>query len=177
MDRRSFLVLSATAIGLAGCTSDSSAPTPRPSAPEPIPAGDPDAGLRTRVAASELALIGLYRSAIVQIPKRAGELQRFLDHHEAHLARVAPDTAVPAEASAEPSAPTSASAAPGPGDASPTVTLKALARAESAAQAQHVVACDAAQDAALARDLCLMAASEAQHAAVIESFREKGATA
>lgn len=179
MDRRSFLVLGATALGLAGCTSDADEPAPAPSwpsAPGPIPASDPDADLRARVAASELALIAAYRSAIAEFPRRADELQRFLDQHADHLARVAPDTALPAELSrpAEPSA--SASASAGSQDPGPTITLNDLADAESAAQAQHVLACDAAQDPALARDLCLMAASEAQHAAVIESFGRRKAT-
>jgi len=176
VDRRSFLVLSATALGLAGCTSDADEPAPAPtapSAPEPIPAPDPDADLRARVAASELALIAAYRSAIAEFPRRADELQRFLDQHADHLARVAPDMALPAapSGSATPSAAPSASP-----DAGPAVSLQDLADAESAAQAQHVVACDSAQNPALARDLCLMAASEAQHAAVIQSFGRRRTT-
>jgi hypothetical protein len=45
-----------------------------------------------------------------------------------------------------------------------------LAAAESAAQAQRATACDGASDPGLARDLCLIAASEAQHAAVLADF-------
>ena len=170
MDRRRFLVLSASALGLAGCTSDIDQPTPAPSPPEPAPAEDVDAALRERVAASELALIAAYRGAIAEFPERARTLADLLAQHEAHLARVAPDMAPPAEPSAAASAPASASAPAGQGDAAP-ITLKALARAEAAAQAQHVASCDAAQDPALARDLCLMAASEAQHVAVLDTLR------
>ena len=46
--------------------------------------------------------------------------------------------------------------------------------AESAAQAQRATACDGAQDPGLARDLCLIAASEAQHAAALDDLGRTG---
>ena len=65
----------------------------------------------------------------------------------------------------------SASASP-PEASAPSAadTLSALAAAETAAQAQRATACDAAQGPALARDLCLIAASEAQHASALAGW-------
>jgi hypothetical protein len=54
--------------------------------------------------------------------------------------------------------------------------LAALADAESAAQAQRAAACDGAQDPALARDLCLIAASEAQHSSALATLADQGNT-
>jgi hypothetical protein len=49
--------------------------------------------------------------------------------------------------------------------------LAALAAAETAARSERIAACDAALDPALARDLCLIGASEAQHATYLERAR------
>jgi hypothetical protein len=180
VERRTFLVLSAAAVGLAGCTSDSSEPGP-PSAPAPTrPPSDPDARVRDEVAASEIALVAAYRSAIATSPELAADLEPFVAQHEAHVARVAPGFATSstpsgsasmrgsASASANPSG--SASASPSASARSVADTLSALAAAESAAQVQRATACDAAQGPALARELCLIAASEAQHAAALAGW-------
>ena len=61
-----------------------------------------------------------------------------------------------------------------PSDTSVGKTLAELAAAEAAAQRQRAAACDGAADPALARDLCLIAASEAQHAAALERLAAQG---
>lgn len=173
MERRKFLVLGAAAVGLAGCTSGSSEPTPPSQPPSPTAPEDPDGRLRDAVAASEVALIAAYRAAIEAESGLAVDLEPFLAHHEQHLARVAPDfEAESGSPSASASASPSESEAPtGPEDSTPNENtpsagsaLAALAEVESAAQAQRASACNGAQDPGLARDLCLIAASEAQHA-------------
>ena len=111
--------------------------------------------------------------------------------HMGHLERVAPgastDLGASAPAAAEPSTPgsgasepsASASTSGAPADTStaapPTrsrrTTLTGLAAAESQAVAERTSACDSAQSPALARHLCLIAASEAQHAQVLLDLR------
>jgi hypothetical protein len=191
VERRTFLVLGAAAVGLAGCTSDPSEPVP-PSAPAASSAPrDPDARLREEVATSEVALIAAYRSAIRAAPELASDLAPFVAQHEAHLARVAPGYAEGGEeasASVSPppdspspsGAPTGAptGSPPGADDATPiepaSSVLVGLAAAEAAAQAQRAEACDAAQDPGLARELCLIAASEAQHATALHGLAAGG---
>ena len=191
VERRTFLVLGAVALGLAGCTNQ--APTPRPDgSATAAPETDPDDAVRSAVAASELALIASYRTAIEAHPELADELGPFLIHHEAHLARIAPERAAEAAGTGDgsPSAIASASgdgstpgnagsegAAPSgneTGTASPAAaeTVAALADAEAAARRERIASCDAALDPALARNLVLIAASEAQHAAVLEDLAE-----
>jgi len=180
-------VLGAAAVGLAGCTRGSSEPD-RTSAPtEPSAPTDPDARLREAVAESELALIAAYRAAIESTPELGADLAPFLAHHEQHLDRVAPafaDSAGQPSPSASGStatsvtSPTPSGSAAGSSNVSPGATsapsaadtLTALAAAESRAQAERATACDGAQDPALARDLCLIAASEAQHAAALDDL-------
>ena len=89
MERRTFLVLTAAAVGLAGCTSDPSEPAPT-GPPASTAPSDPDARLRAEVAASEVALIAAYRAAIQANPELAEDLAPFVAQHEAHLDRVAP---------------------------------------------------------------------------------------
>lgn len=191
VERRRFLALGATAVALAGCTGQSSQPGP-PSAPAaPTTPGDPDASLREEVAASEGALIVAYRSAIATFPALAADLEPLLAHHEEHLARVAPGfvagTASPGTSQAPSSLPSSGSSPTGSsssgssptgstssGSSSPRAVLVELATAESAANAQRATSCDGAQDPALARDLCLIAASEGQHASVLEGLAAGG---
>ena len=118
----------------------------------------------------KLALIASYRSAIEVAPEElAGRLEPLLAHHVAHLARVAPEAATPTPTASPGTArPDDSPTEPGDAPAVPALaTVKALAEAESKAQAQRTDACDSALDAGLARDLCLIAASEAQHAEVL----------
>jgi hypothetical protein len=58
---------------------------------------------------------------------------------------------------------------------SATQALATLADEESAAQQQRTSACDGVQDAALARVLCLVAASEGQHAVALTAWSEREA--
>ncbi len=192
VDRRTFLVLTAGAVATAGCTSRSAEPAPPPSAPPRD--RDPDAGLRQRVAEAEQALITAYQGALARDPGLLTTLGPILRQHEAHRARVAPGwVPPPATRTAEPSSPQSPAVLPsadpadpaspsptGPGGTGdPTTgsapgattrsgTLAALAAAEAAARGERIAACDAALDPTLARDLCLIGASEAQHATVLE---------
>ena len=169
MERRTFLVLGAMAVGLTGCTLGTVEPDPTSSPPRSPAPTDPDSRLRDEVAASEVALIAAYRAAIESTPELAADLEPFLAHHEQHLARVAPGFPV---GPASPSASTSGSSEPS--DTSVGKTLADLAAAEAAAQTQRAAACDGAADPALARDLCLIAASEAQHAAALERLAAQG---
>jgi len=192
VERRTFLALCAAALGLAGCTDDEPLPTPS-ATPTPSPAPtDPDAATRAAVAESEADLVRAYRAAIAAVPALATVLSPWLAHHEEHLDRVSPGATVPAdpvassgseagagpEAGASPGARTSAgaeaeateSAAPGQ---DPGAVLAALFEAERTARRQRVSACDGAVDPGLARDLCLIAASEAQHAAALRGLAEE----
>ena len=178
MQRRTFLALGVTALALAGCTGGRPSDAEGGSQPPRPPAKDPDAELRERVAASESALIAAYRAALAAHPDLAPDLGAFVAHHEAHLARVAPllaspgaqagSPAPPGDATAEPSSDPAAEASTTPGDPdTEEATLERLAEAEAAAVRDRVAACDAADSSILARDLCVIAASEAQHRAEI----------
>lgn len=200
MDRRTFLVLAAAAVGTTGCTSPT--PVPGPSSKAPIRPDDPDSALRQRVAQSEVALLASYRAALAEDPSLAPTLEPIMRQHEDHLARVSrsadPSAAVtpsavapaptettsPAPASGAsgseattgaPSAPTSGSPATTLPTASPSPerVLVELSATESAARDQRIAACDAAVDPALARVLCLIGASEAQHAAALNRARRE----
>ncbi|MGB7979585.1 MAG: hypothetical protein WCF36_02200 [Candidatus Nanopelagicales bacterium] len=154
MDRRTFLGVSAAVLALTGCTGDPTGPVPPPMPPG---AQDPDETVRAEVAAAEIGLIGSYRDLIAREPARAAELGPLLAHHEEHLALVAPGVQAPAPGV---QAPTASSAGAG-------TSLADLVRAETAAVGQRTTACDGALDAGLARDLCRIAASEAQHVDVL----------
>ena len=166
-----FLALGAATLGLAGCTGQSPQPGPSSAPTTPSTPDDPDAALRAEVAASEGALIAAYRAAIAADPQLAADLGPFLAHHEEHLARIAPGSTsarTPA-ASGSPNGSGSPEGSPPP---LPSIaeTVAALASAERIAQAQRATACNRVVDPGLARDLCLAAASEAQHAALLEGL-------
>jgi hypothetical protein len=171
VDRRTFLLLGAGAVGLAGCTSGPVEPGPRPPASTAPTPSDPDVRLRDEVAASEAALIAAYRSAIAASPTLVTALTPFLLQHEEHVARVAPE--IEAAPSGSPDARPEASPAgsPVPDDRD---TLAHLADLEAQAHEQRASACDGAQEPGLARDLCLIAASEAQHAAALTRLARAG---
>jgi hypothetical protein len=156
---------------------------------DPKPGPDPDGSLRQRVAAEEAALIASYRKALATHPELADDLRPFLAHHEAHLARISPGslpepaspgstlgTSTSPPSAAKPSASKVPGSGPSPGTSTPTTqpsttaTLRRLAEAERKAQRARVRDCDAASSPTLARDLCLVAASEAQHEAVLRDL-------
>ncbi len=159
MDRRRFLALAAGALGMAGCT-DPAAPQPdvvAPTAPGPT---DRDAALREAAVATELALITGYREVIDALADPPPQLRLFLADHLEHLARMSPEQALPMTASPVADRP----------------SVRRLQRLEVRARKQHVDGCDAAGDPGLARDLCLMAGSEAQHATLLPALRRQLAT-
>ena len=173
MERRTFLALGAAAVGLAGCTGQSPQPGPPSTPTTPTTPDDPDGALRAEVAASEVALIVAYRGAIAADPQLAADLEPFLAHHEEHLARIAPDYVgdTSRDGASSTSASPDASASP---PSTAAEVLAELTAAESAGRAQRATACDGAKDPALARDLCLIAASEAQHAAALAGIAAQG---
>lgn len=199
VERRTFLALGVTALGLVGCTGELPAGPEGGSPPPRQPAEDPDSALRARVAASEAALVARYRDALAMHADLVAELGPFLAHHEAHLARVAPGAAsasaapstvtpTPEESSdgnqpaspsasasgAPPGGDTAVSASPGASDPdSRAAAVAGLAEAEGVAHRDRVDACDAAENAGLARDLCLIAASEAQHESALTALQER----
>jgi hypothetical protein len=174
VERRTFLVLTAAAVAATGCTSEPESTPPPTVAPTTASPADPDQQLRARVAAAELALIAGYQSSLESNPGLAGDLEALMADHRAHLERVQPAATT---AIADPGA--TAAATGGPVDSpattpptrSPRKTLTVLAEAESLALAERTAACDSAQSPALARDLCLIAASEAQHAQALSDLR------
>jgi hypothetical protein len=182
VDRRHFLVRGSAAVAaglvLAACTGEP-APPPSP-APSTSPT-DPDDGVRAAAAAAEARLIAAYRDALAAAPALGAVLRPVLAHHEAHLASVAPSTASPAatpdaaastpSTSGSPSEP-SEGGEPVPGSPTtqaegPAARLRALAELEARAVGEATRACNGATHPALARVLCLIAASEAQHAEVL----------
>lgn len=174
MDRRSFLVM-AGALGLAGCTRQPSEPTPpgvqtTATGPTELPGGaEADARIRADGAAAELALIALYRSAVLAMPARAERLRPLLEQHLEHLIRISPQSPVPepVPSMASPVTPSEAAADRARG----SVGLRDLGAAEADAQQQHAAACEAAEDPSLVRDLCLLSASEAQHVVALRQLR------
>ena len=180
MDRRTFLAIGAVALATAGCTAeDPDGLEPAPSAPT---TQDPDAAIRRRVAGAEAALIDSYRRALQADPALAGVVGPLIRQHEQHLALVAAGgTAAPTPSASGAAAPSdttttsteapTASTTPTPPD--PARLLADLAAEESAARDHRIAACDGATDPGLARLLCLIGASEAQHARVLERAAEQ----
>lgn len=141
-DRRQVLQLAAaSAVGLTvlpGCSRE----TPTPSVPP-----TPDAQ-----QSDEAALIALYDAALgLAPPAQTAVLQQIRDEHVAHLAALGWEGAPPT------SSPPAVS-----------FTVAGLARAERRAMRQRTQAARASQDAQMAQVLALIAASEAQHAVILE---------
>lgn len=168
MRRRTFLTAGLVVVATAGCTGDPDVPPPSAPATEE---SDADARARSEVAQSESLLIELYHDYIAERPELATLLGPFLAHHEAHLARVAPGSATPTASGSAAASPSASEPSEEPLSAATIVAV--LADAETAAHRQRVRACDAALGADLARALCVVAASEAQHASVLTALTEK----
>jgi hypothetical protein len=186
VERRSFLGVLAAAgvLGLAGCTD--TAPTPGPTGgsttPAPSPGGDDE--LRQATADAEQQLITMYAIAIAtadtEVAERLRELQA---QHVEHAQRLLPgrevSTSPPLPTASQPDSPSSptgttaptGTGSPGPAVSAPRVVLAGLRRAELVALDQRRAACVAATAPELVRSLCLIAASEAQHAEVLAALR------
>lgn len=188
VDRRVFLRLSATAAGVAGLGGCTGQVQPAPPSATPQPSGD-DA-LRRAAFDSENELVALYAAAIAQLPAELGAaLDVLRAQHSEHAARLLPGgSPAPQEPTAAPPASPGRSGSPGE-DAPDTATaatprplatppvptaaetLATLRAAERAAVQQRQEACERAEASGLARLLCLVAASEAQHAVVLRDLR------
>lgn len=163
LTRRDLLRLGGVAAGVAvlsACTSSGNGQPPSPGAPD-----DPDAALRTEVAAQESALLALYAASApvlgAALGARATALgQRHADYRSAVLPSSASSSgSASGSTSASPSAPASARAA-----------QRALLRAERDAARERVAQSVRAHDSELARTLALVAAGEAGAARVIEGW-------
>lgn len=194
MDRRTFLgfTVAAGVAGLSGCTGSSPEPLPSGAVTTSVPPSDDDQ-VRAATFASEAELVGLYATAMVGAePELAERLRGIQAQHLAHATRIRPGETVPTDPppttpSPTPVTPTTGASAASPGDsdaatdeASPSATapvvatvLASLRAAERDALAQRRTACEQADDAALARTLALIAASEAQHADVLQQWRRE----
>ena len=202
VERRTFLVLSAAALGSAGCTAADASPSP-PGRPPEESAEDPDAAIRRRVADSEVALIAAYARRSPRIPSSrrswppSSSTTRSIwpgsSRGRLRVRRlpVQPRPAVPRTDLRDPRAGTPPHPEPPraqprplapPTDPAPRPTRRSPPRpprwrpwpGRGAAQHQRASACDGADDAGLARDLCLIAASEAQHAECLDRAARRG---
>lgn len=163
--RREGLLAAALAlpVGLMAACSDSgeSAPSSTSAASAAGSSATIDASTLTEeVGADESALIALYDAALSAVPdtdERHTLLAGIREQHVAHLDALG----VPAT--------TGAASISLPPD--PAALLTALARAENAAARSRIRACEAAPDAALARLLVFIAASESSHGAELRKAR------
>lgn len=144
-DRRQILqvglVATAGVLILPGCASESATEQQTPAVPD-------------AQQADELALVAAYDAAIADGGKDVEVLRRIRDEHAEHLRGLGWQNA-----SASPSA--SAQAAPG---------KAALLRAERRAARQRADGARDASDTEQAQILALIAASESQHVAILESL-------
>ncbi len=170
VDRRAFLLTCAATVATAGCTSTGPRPPAVPS--EPPTVEDPDAGIRAQVGRSERELIEAYALAVAAVPALRTALAPLAAHHGAHLLRVTGEAppSEPAEAPPADARPTGAAGGAAPVDPPIEEVLAGLMAAEQRALAQRGASCDRAVDPDLARDLALIAASEAQHADVVQAL-------
>ena len=160
LNRRDLLRVSAASVGsitLAACTtSDGGGSSTSPGGPS-----DPDAALRTEVAAAEHALSSLYAALVPDLTgARATQTADLGRRHASYQAAVLPSArATPTVTSASPSTPLS-----------PQAALQQLRGAESAAAAQRLTQSLRAHDPELARTLVLVSAGAAAAAAVIAGW-------
>jgi hypothetical protein len=166
LSRRDLLRLAGITAGagaLAACTSSGGGgQSPSPGAPV-----DPDAALRSEVAAQETALLALYAVSATVLPAaqaaRAADLGR---RHGDYRAAVLPS----ASASATPSGSSPSGSASQTAPASARAALRSLQRAEAQASAQRVVQTGRARSSELARTLALVAAGAAGAAEVLRGW-------
>lgn len=137
---------------VSGCGSQQAAP-------------EPDQATREQAAAGESELIRQYDAVLAAYPDLSAQLGPFRAQHLKHFeafggdpARLAAAAGGPGESGASPVA-----------EASTAAALSQLAAAERAAARARTESCGQAVDHVLAATLALVAASEAQHAAVLAS--------
>lgn len=172
LSRRDLLRLAGITAGagaLAACTSSGGgAQSPTPGAPD-----DPDAALRTEVAAQETALLALYAVSAPVLPAaqaaRAADLgRRHGDYRAAVLPSATASTSTSGSGSASGSSP-AGSATPTPPTSARTA-LRSLHRAETQASAERVAQAVRAHSPELARTLALVAAGAAGAADVLRGW-------
>lgn len=180
LTRRAALV-SVAALGLVGCTPERGLDRRRrEEEPAPVkPRVDPDVAVAAEVLAAETAVLALVRATAERHPALAGRLDPVAATHEAHTALL--DDAVPERATAAPSPTASGSASPdGSGDPETTVprnrrlALRQVAAAERDLATRIKQQAFKAQSGAFARVLGSVAASAAQHAALLGPTGEAG---
>lgn len=192
LTRRAALV-SVAAVGLVGCTPERGLDRRRREedpAPEE-PRVDPDVAVAAEVLAAENAVLAMVRATVERHPALADRLDPVAATHEAHTALL--DDAVPEEATAAPSpsastpVPTASgspttSGSPSPGDPETAVprnrgpALRQVAAAEQDLATRTKQQAFKAQSGAFARVLGSMAASAAQHAALLAPTGEGDAS-
>lgn len=198
LTRRAALV-SVAAVGLVGCTPERGLDRRRREEdPAPVePRVDPDVAVAAEVLAAENAVLALVRATVERHPALADRLDTVAATHEAHVALL--DDAVPEEATAAPSPTASApvpaaspspaasgspAASVSPSPAAPETAvprnrgraLRQVAAAEQDLATRTKQQAFKAQSGAFARVLGSMAASAAQHAALLAPAAEGGAS-
>jgi hypothetical protein len=161
------VLMGAAAVSLAACTGQPSPP------PDVDPPPEPDALLRSHVAAAERALLALYAATSGQHPRLADRLLPFAVRHSLHLAvvessgPVTPPTPSTPAGTASPAldgTSPSTEATPTPDvPADLTAAVAALRDAERAAADGRMADCLRSEDRALAEVLAAVAACEAAH--------------
>lgn len=193
LTRRAALV-TAVAVGVAGCTPPERGLDRRRREEEPAPIEprvDPDVAAAAEVLAAQNAVLALVRATADRHPALAERLEPVVAAHQAHTALL--DDAVPEEATAAPSPTPSPTTSPGgvasadaDGEAdeegtgpavprNPRRALRRLVLAEQDLATRTKQQAFKAQSGAFARVLGSMAASAAQHAAVLGPTGEAGA--
>ncbi len=151
------------------------------------PPVDPDVAVAAEVLSAERSVLALVQATTTRHPALAGRLAPVAAAHEAHTALLAdavPEEALPAPSgSASPS--DSGTSSPGPdgsGDGTADVprnrarALRQVAAAEQSLATHTKQQAFKAESGAFARVLGSMAASAAQHAAVLAQGEEAGAS-
>jgi hypothetical protein len=139
---------------LTACTSQNAAPDASSGA---AAAASATAGLADEVAAQEHDLVAVYDAVIAGFPSLAAALGTIRDQHVQHAAALG--------------SPATAAATPGAAPGSQGAALGMLIGAERDALHARIASCVAAPDAALARTLAFIAASEGSHVPALRDLR------
>ena len=162
--RRRVLAASAlmlTAAGTAGCASGQAWPWARP----PVPV--PEVGMLRNVIAAEDTLVSTYTAVLSARPALAATVSPLLRQHQQHLAQLRDRLMVPAGARPSPTKTARARQAPVP--AGRAAVLAYLRHAETDQAAFLVQTLAAVVTPSLAQLMASISASEAAHAALLDS--------